>query len=376
MKPSRLLLRLEGDIRNSRSTFAADCLRAERAGYLARLGQFEEVRLELAALHGRYDPRPNVEISAWLNLVEGLVIFSKDMGRAARDKIRRAHALSSAAGLARLRALSAAWLAHMDFLQVDISAMSIHVSEALTVSDQSQFSARSRASLVIAQGYHQGGRLDLALPWYFSARENATAEGDDVTVSALMHNMAWLRASNLRQAQILGTQSTGENDHALLSAQSTAHYDFLIGVISLQGHVPILRAKILASDGRPAEALTLFDDYLSTAVCEGMGRLQADLIADRAWCKLQLGRVGEAREDAALAESSIDPVGQFDDRAFAHSRLVDVFSLLGQSEAALIHKELAVAAWRGHVEFQNRIVNALNEIVPSATSKAVIRDHD
>ena len=363
MTPSRLLLRLEADIKSARSVFAADCLRAERAGYLARIGQFDEVRVELAALHDRYDQRPNVEISAWLNLVEGLVIFSKDMGFGASDKIMRAHALSSAAGLVRLRALSAAWLAHMDFLQIDIGAMLSHVTEALTLADVSHFSAKARASLVVAQGYHQGGRLDLALPWYFSARENATADGDDVTVSSLMHNMAWLRASNLRQAQILGTPPADLHRLALLSAQSTAHYDLMVGVVSLQAHIPILRAKLLVMDGKPAEALALFDDYLTTGVREGMGRLQADLLADRAWCKLQLGRVNEAREDAAHAVSSIDPEGQFDDRAFAHSRLVDIFSLLGESDAVFVHQELAATAWRSYIELQTKMVKSLNEII-------------
>ena len=368
MKPSRLLLRLEDGIKSARSTFEADCLRAERAGYLARLGQFDEVQLELAALHDRYDPQPNVEISAWLNLVEGLVIFSRNMGRAANDKIRRAHALSGAASLVRLRALSAAWLAHLDFLQVDIGAMSIHLNEAFTLADQSHFSARARANLVVAQGYHQGGRLDLALPWYFLAREHARSDGDDVTVSALMHNMAWLRASNLRQQKLLGTHTTSESGHAFLSAQSTAHYDLLIGVVSLQAHIPILRAKLLASNGQPAEALALFDEHLKTAVREGLGRLQADLIADRAWCRVQLGQVDEARNDAAAAESSIDPTGQFDDRAFAHSRLVEVFAALGESRSVAVHQELAEAAWRGHIDFQNRMVDSLKKIgenVPS-----------
>lgn len=362
MKPSRLQLRLEDDIRSARSTFEADCLRAERAGYLARIGQFDEVRVELAALHERYDPRPNAEMSAWLNLVEGWTIFSKEMGHAANDKIRRAHALSGATGLVRLRALSAAWLAHMDFLKADVDGMSINVREALSLADKSQFSTLGRANLVVAQGYHQGGRLDLALPWYLSARESAMSEGDDATVSALMHNMAWLRASNLRQAQLLGANEIREEDHALLSAQSTANYDFLAGVISLTAHVPILRAKLLAMNGRPEEALILFDTHLKTALTEGLGRLEADLVADRAWCKLQLGQKDAAREDAAVAELNINPMGQFDDRAFAHSRLVEVFSALGESKSVAKHKELAETAWRGHIDFQSRIVSSLNSI--------------
>lgn len=360
MKPSRLQLRLEEGIRNARSTFEADCLRAERAGYLARIGQFDEVRAELAALHERYDSRPNAEISAWLNLVEGLLIFSKEMGYAASDKVKRAHALSRAAGLVRLRALSAAWLAHLNFLEADVAAMSIHIGEALSLAEPSQFSTLCRASLVVAQGYHQGGRLDLALPWYFSARDNAISDGDDAMISALMHNMAWLRASNLRQQQLLGANDYGEGDYSLLSAQSTANYDLLVGVVSLQAHLPILRAKLFALNGRPAEAMVLFEEHLTTAVAEGLGRLQADLIADRAWCRLQIGQVEDARTDAVLAEECIDPMGQFDDRAFAHSRLAEVFLGLGEINSAAFHQERADVAWRGHTEFQTSIVASLN----------------
>lgn len=362
MKPSRLQLRLEEGIRSARNPLEADCLRAERAGYLSRIGQFDKVRAELAALHERYDSRPNAEISAWLNLVEGLLIFSKEMGYAASDKFKRAHALSRAAGLVRLRALSAAWLAHVNFLEADVDAMSIHVGEALSLVEPSQFSTLCRVSLVVAQGYHQGGRLDLALPWYFSARDNAISDGDDAMISALMHNMAWLRASNLRQQQLLGISECSESDYSLLSAQSTANYDLLVGVVSLQAHVPILRAKLLTLNGRSAEAMVLFDEHLRTAVAEGLGRLQADLIADRAWCRLQVGQVEEARADAALAEECIDPMGQFDDRAFAHSRLAEVFSALGELTSAATHQERADAAWCGHIEFQSNIVASLNVV--------------
>ena len=368
MKPSRLLLRLEAGIGSAKSMLEADCLRAERAAYLARLGRFDEVQAELAALHERYDVRPNVEISAWVNFVEGVEIHSRDMGRAARDKILRAHALSGAAGLPQMRALSAAWLAHLDFLLADVASMTRHADEALTLAHESHDAARARANLVVAQGYHQGGRLDLALPWYFRARKHAISDGDDAMVSALMHNMAWLRASNLRQEELLRSQTTGENDHAFLSAQSTEHYDLLVGVTNLQGHIPMLKAKLLVSKGRPAEALVLFDEHFQTAICEGLGRLQADLIADRAWCRVQLGQMLEARRDAVLAESNIDPHGQFDDRAFAHSRLAEVFLALGSPEATARHQRLADTAWHGYVAFQTRMVALLKGMASNGAS--------
>jgi tetratricopeptide (TPR) repeat protein len=368
MKPSRLLLRLEAGIGSAKNTLEADCLRAERAAYLARLGRFEEVQAELAALHERYDARPNVEISAWVNLVEGVEIHSRSMGKAARDKILRAHALSGAAGLPKMRALSAAWLAHLDFLLADVASMTRHADEALTLAHKSHDAARARANLVVAQGYHQGGRLDLALPWYFCARQHAISDGDDAMISALMHNMAWLRASNLRQEELLRGQTTCGNDHALLSAQSTEHYDLLVGATNLQGHIPMLKAKLLVSKGQPADALVLFDEYLHTAIGEGLGRLQADLIADRAWCRVQLGQMLEARGDANLAESNIDPQGQFDDRAFAHSRLAEVFLALGSPEAAAHHQRLAEIAWHGYVEFQAQMVTALKGMVSNTAS--------
>ncbi|MBC7735314.1 MAG: hypothetical protein H7306_26060, partial [Bacteriovorax sp.] len=90
-------LRLEAEIAGAATAIDADCKRAELAGYHARLGRFDEAKSTIAALHHRYDSRPNVAISSWVNLVEGLIGHFSDMDPAARDKVLRAHALSTAA---------------------------------------------------------------------------------------------------------------------------------------------------------------------------------------------------------------------------------------------------------------------------------------
>ena len=127
MKLSRLELRLEAEISAAPSVLEADCKRAELAAYWVRLGRVAEVELTLQDLHHRYRAHPNVAISAWLNLVEGLVGHFGDMDPGARDKILRAHALSSAAGLLPMRALAAAWLAHFDYARLDVEATAVHV---------------------------------------------------------------------------------------------------------------------------------------------------------------------------------------------------------------------------------------------------------
>lgn len=364
MMQSRMLTRFDHEIVASKSQVEADCKRAERAAYRARLGFCKEANEELESLRDLYKARPRVELSAWLNLLDGLVGHFKDMSPGAREKILRSHALSSAAGIVRVQALSAAWLAHMDYLRLNSSSMAQYLEEALRLSTKQDHAVRSRAGLVLGQAYHLSGRLDLALPWYSTAREHAVAEGDDATLSALMHNMAWLRAQRIRISDCaLADEPTKMERHALLSADSTASFDRLIGSESLPSSVSVLRAQVLTVQKQYSDALALFEAEMLSALSSGMGRLQADLLADQAWCRVQLGQRSAALEDAGNAAACIDPDGQFDDRALAHARLAQVFAALGLGDLAARNSTLAEEAWASHVCIQKKMLEALT-LVP------------
>ena len=220
MSSSRLLSRLDAAIAAAAHPLRADYLRAERAGYLARQGHLIEASQVIALLHERYDPSPNVLISAWLNLAEGLLSHFSDLSGVAIDKMRRAYALSGAARDTPLRALTAAWLAHMEYVAHDFELMARHLAESLQLADAEFHTARSRACLVGAQGYHLGGRYDLAQPWYEKARLHANADGDEAMLSAVMHNMAWLHAVQARQTQLQGNGPTLSVNQILLGAES------------------------------------------------------------------------------------------------------------------------------------------------------------
>ncbi len=362
MKPSRLLLRLEAGIRDARSMLEADCLRAERAGYLARLGHFDEVQVELAALHERYDPRPSVEISSWLNLVEGLVTYFSAGGVPTTDKLKRALALSSAAGLNPLQALSAAWLAQFDYVRTDMDSMASNVRKSLHIAEPDHHSARSRASLVVAQALHLAGRADLAQAWYRVARDHAVSDGDDATTSALMHNMGWLRMMALRQVVLTGKGPMLGGEHALMSAESTRDFDLLIGDKSWDALKPILRAQILSLNGQFAEALILYERFLVGTESEGTARLQANLLADKAWCLAEAGHSEAALKCARSAIACIAPDIHMDDRAAAHSRLAQVFAALGKYEDERLQSRLASETWRNHELLQRRIVQLLGSL--------------
>ena len=207
MSTSRLLTRLEADIAAAPDPVAADCLRAERASYLARQGRFDEAREVLEQLRARYGANPEVQVSVRMHLVEGLLSYFTSLGSPARDKLLRAHALSAAAGLTSLRALCAAWLAHIDFCTHRFRQMADNVREALTLSASSDTAVKARANLVAAEALHLANRYDLAGPHYQRSRVAANADGDDATISALMHNMTTIQVTTWRQVTLSGGAS-------------------------------------------------------------------------------------------------------------------------------------------------------------------------
>jgi tetratricopeptide (TPR) repeat protein len=338
---SRALQRLDAAIAAAGDPASAACLRAERAGLLARMGDIDGARTVLGELRAQHERMPQPSLAAWLSLIDGLIDHFDTVGRQARERIARAHALAAAARDRPLLALSAAWLAAMDYANGDLPGVARHVAEALQEAADDHHAARSRACVVVAQSYHWGGRLDLAQPWYQRAREHAAAEGDEATLSALMANRAWIIGEQLRLASILGEGSSAPDSsalrQALIGAESTGNYDQHVGKSSLRWWLPMLRAQLLLAQGRHAEALAMFDVHMPIALDEGLAYMSPVLYADLAWCRVRLGHKDAALVDARVAEAGFSADCEPEDRAGAHGRLAQVFGALGLAEDARSH---------------------------------------
>jgi hypothetical protein len=362
MKPSRLLRRLDAAIAAATSPIDAACLRAERAGVLARQGQFDRARHEIVDLHRRFDERPQATVSAWLALAEALLDFYGDLDLAAtRDRMRRAHALANAARLASLRAQAAAWLAHMAFMQFDPQRLVLHLAEALRDAAADDHAARARACLVAAYSYHYGAGVAKAQPWYARAREHATADGDDATLSALMHNRAWYLGWQAREAVLFGDDPGASGAQALLAAESTGHFDAGIGSAGLEWLLPLLRAHMLTLLQRYAEALPLFDAHADAAQRQGWTRSHANILGDRAWCHWQLGHREAARTDTRAAEAALGEAGEIDERASSQARLAMLYEALGDDDSAARHRTAALADRQALRLQQARLTGLLDE---------------
>ncbi len=340
--------------------------RAERAGLLARQGHLEAAGREIADLHEEFDRQPLPEVSVGLYLAEAWMAYFSNLSPDARAKVQRAHVLSEAAGLTQQRALSSAWLAHFDYVRLEVEAMANHVHEALALAAPEAHATRSRACLVLANAYHLAGRMDLAQPWYTRSRQHAVAEDDPMTLSALIHNMAWHQALQSVQAALWGEPgvATSLARRAVTSAGSTHHFDLYRDVVSLPALIQVAIAMAQSVLGEPAEALALYEAHAPQADAQGLRPLRALVLADMAWCCHQVGHVAKATHYAEAAETALVFSQHADDKALAHGRLALVFRVLKRSRLGKRHEAQSGVHQRAHQDLQHRLLSALDGLVP------------
>jgi len=114
MARSRLMAKLDAAIAAAANPIEAKCLRAERAGLLARQGQLEAARTQIDELNAQLAWQPNLPLRAWLALADGLHVHYSALDRGAQTSIEQAYMLAQATeSLTRLHALAAAWLANL-----------------------------------------------------------------------------------------------------------------------------------------------------------------------------------------------------------------------------------------------------------------------
>jgi hypothetical protein len=351
---------LQTQIDAARTALIANCKRAELAAYHARIGRFGEASNSISLLRQSNLDYPRVELSVWINLAEGLLAYFQGGGVSKSDGVKRAHALSIAAGLVQERAICAAWLAQWDYATVNIVSLANYVEESLRLASDENHSARSRASLVCAQVLHLAGRIDLAHVWYRRTKEHALISHDEATIGALMHNMAWQRMLMMRQLILTGNGSADAGQYALSSAESTFRFDELVGDTSWEGLKSLLRAQIVSLQGEAAMALEIYNEKL---IESDVGkRWQSSLLADKAWCHATVGQRDSAHRCAEMAVSSLIDETQIDDRAAMHSRLAAVFRILELEHEANYHQAEATLLWKSFSIIQNNIVDLMANI--------------
>lgn len=351
---SRLLKQLEKEIAAATSPMASAGARAKRAMLLARHGAVGEAREALTALHQLSFQHPHPEIGAWLHMAEGLMSYYNGfVAQQAWDRIQRAQAIAgSAPALGEVRVLAAAWLAQLAFIRHDPAALVEHARRCLDEALPDHHVALARVAMAMGVGWHYAGDVESAQRWYIRARHHAAVEGDDASLSALMFNMAGMRASQLRRESLWAHAARGPE--LLLTVDSMHHFDEAVGAQMMGELRPVLRAQVLTMQGGFDEARQLYEEHLPQAMSLGLERLGSSLLSDLAWCRANLGQHEHALHQAREAEIELDPDCELDDRAITHSRLAQTFRLLGEIADADRHQALADEAWQQFADQQRQ----------------------
>jgi len=347
---SRLLSRLDAEIAAASSHTQGACARAQRALLLARHGHMDAAREALTALHQLAFQHPHPELGAWLHFAEGLMSYYTDFSNSAHEKIARAQLIARSAALPGLEALCAAWLAQLAYVRHAPQEMLAQARLCDLLAAAEAHGSRYRLCTVMGLAHQFAGQVGAAQLWFAQARGHALKDGDDAAVSALMYNMAEIRTAQVRRESLSASVAGGQG--LLLGADSIQHYDAAVGGSVKPDLTPILRAQILAVEGDFGQALALYEAHLPKAMSSGLARLGSSLLADLAWCRVNLGQTTQGLAQAQEAEIELDAHCDVDDRAATHSRLAQVYGLLGQTEAAAAHAERAAAEWREFAQQQ------------------------
>jgi tetratricopeptide (TPR) repeat protein len=357
-----MLTRLDADIAAATDPVAADCLRAERAAYLARQGNLSEATEALEAIRRRHAMRPNAAVSAWVSLAEGIHMHFTDMDPRARDKVLRAYALSTAADLRPIRANCAAWMAHLEYARLNVDLLGEYARLAIELVDSENRAATSRVCLVVGQSLHFAGARESAEPWYKRTREIALSDGDDPTLTALSHNMAWLYLSDLRNSYLTQNETAAAYRLAVLGAESYAALAKLLRDNSFAELLPTLHAQLLSLSGRFEEAIGVYERILSDSRINSVGRFCANLFADFAWCCSRAGDNDRAFELASRALKSIDKDTQIDEVAATFSLLRFVYDRSDSAYEATVFAAKARDAWTEFRYLRDAISRTLNRL--------------
>ena len=363
---SRLLSNLNAQASGTRDPVVWAMAVCRAASYFAGHGKTEEALTAIGVVRAQFGKNLHFDVASWLMLAEGVLHYFKAEIPEAYDRIRRAYGLAIALRNNSAFPSCAAWMAHVEFNACKFDEMAKHIGEALSSAKENDHQAIARASLVLAIAYHIAGDFQLSRPWYEKARLNAAAEGDDATVSATLHNMASMRAANIRLDDTFGIDTQKETQRVTLEASSSLTYDYAIGHKGLDFLTQMLGGLICTIDKRFNDALSAFEkiDLGSMPL-----RLRPLVLVDQAWCLANTGDLEKSWDFVARISAELINVSDDDDLAYINSRLRQVSLACGRSSEAEKYKGLAEIALQKHRIFQRDLLSKLVQIDFGDTNK-------
>lgn len=241
---SQLLARLQRDLDSSGEPLRRAELLAQQAGYLARLGRFDEARQLVGAVREHFGQGQSGRVTVWLMLAEGLIQHYEDLSPTALERIRGAQVLGSAMGYSTIVALASAWKAHIEFERSDFESMIASVELAFKNVGIEEHDAQARLAIVLSNAFMIAGNRDQAQLWFKHGHLHAVKNGDQASIDALLYNRAAFFLARLRALNCRTTVPKEELASVRMEVGSAKNLQGLFRVSALEDHVRLLDARL------------------------------------------------------------------------------------------------------------------------------------
>lgn len=339
-------------------------LLAKKAGVLARYSYVVEARSiisELNKANSQYDSR----LSGWIIFAEGMIEhFEKLDNQKSKEKFLRSFLVGQMAYDRELSGAAAAWMALCEFVSGQIQAAIDHVITAFEWSDSDFGEARGRACMVLADAFNWAGDLSAAKLWYKKARNHAIHDGDIAMQNVMLFNYAAFNISSMNLADCIGEIDSEDYKYISLEVSSAKNLNTAIGIQTLSSLISIMQAELCVVQRKWAEAVNLFDAHIDAIVADGQARIMPRLVAQRAWCKANLGDIRGSAEDIQIARSLVEITQDVDDLAVLHFRVAAAAKLIQAHELEQEHMKMAVGYLSDYRVHQKKIRDILDVAMP------------
>jgi hypothetical protein len=326
-----LLLRLDAALRETADVGMQAELAAQMASYKARIGEFEGAEALRLQLRERFGQGNYGRVSIRLMALDALLLYYRELSPKARDRMLRANLIAGALRLRDLQALTASWLAHIDFNLDRFTEMAKWLAECFEYLEADDGSSKLRVSLVLGDAFQFADMEAQARLWYEQARRLASQLGDQAAFGAITYNRAALHVSTGRLRQQAGTLSAGTLSLIDGEVRSAINYQLSAGLRSLDHLLSSMSIGVNMLNEEWATARSAIEALKATGdVAEGTGA-RAILLADEALCIAKIGNGSEAGHRLeAVGELPLDGCSS-DDRALVAWSLARGHQTLGNT---------------------------------------------
>lgn len=300
--------------------------RALLAGGYARLGSFEAAEAEISSLRAEFGDGRSGRVSIMIMCAEAQLIYYKNLGDQARDRMMRAQILSVASRDASLSALTSAWLAHICFNLHRHDEMARSVKTCLDTISVEDHEAASRLALTLGDAFYAAEQPEIGNRWYAKAHERAVKLGDHSVVAALTYNRAAMGTFLARLRAVDAAIDPDSVARHLSEVRSAVNYQAIAQLTSLQALLDYSLASVHLLADKHAEATAILDRMVASQPNTSPIDRSLVLRCDLALCLAKLGRLEEASACVGLV-----PL----ERLIAYTPDDQVVALSALAEAAL-----------------------------------------